>query len=218
MIYRLLAEKLSSSRKSVLLLGPRQTGKSTILKSLRPDLSINLANESEFLRHSVDARLLESLIISGVTRTIFIDEIQRIPSMLNVIQSILDNIPKGSIKFYLSGSSARKLRRGEANLLPGRLFTYSLSGLCAKELHYDVDIEKAMKFGLLPEPYLDSDPSFSQKLLESYSSTYLKEEIKAEALSRNIQGFARWIFSLLADLERSILRFVSSTQTTLLLS
>ena len=194
MIDRLIRAKIAKSSKSVLLLGPRQTGKSTLLKNLSPDVYVNLADEHEFLRHSSDAELLGSLITNTKTKTVFIDEIQRIPPMLNTIQGIVDDAnPKNSIKFYLSGSSARKLRRGQANLLPGRIFTYSLGGLCAKELNYKVNLDHALRYGLLPEPYLENNKDNCEKLLESYSSTYLKEEIQAEALSRNLQGFARFL-------------------------
>lgn len=194
MLDRLISKKILESSKSILLLGPRQTGKSTLLESLNPDLTVNLAMESEFLRYSSDIDILESLIESERPQLVFIDEIQRIPSMLNTIQAIIDKTKgKRPIKFLLSGSSARKLRRGHANLLPGRVFTYNLGGLSAKELEYKMDLKKALSKGCLPEPYFEKNSETSRKLLESYASTYLKEEIQAEALSRNIQGFARFL-------------------------
>lgn len=111
-IPRSLTESLKKSKKSILLLGPRQTGKSTLIKSLGPDLIINLANEREFLRHSTDIGYLESLIKEKKPKIVFIDEIQRIPNLLNTIQDIIDNWNKAP-KFFLSGSSARKLNRGK---------------------------------------------------------------------------------------------------------
>lgn len=192
MIARLLEAKLKKSSKSILLLGPRQTGKSTLIKNLKTDLIINLANESEFIKISSDPDLFESRIKSF--KRIFVDEVQRIPSLLNTIQEVIDNSKnKNPILFYLSGSSARKLRRGQANLLPGRLLTYNLGGLCLKELNYNVDFKKALSVGFLPELYLENNKSNSQKLLESYSHTYLKEEIQAEAVTRNLQGFMRFL-------------------------
>lgn len=192
MVNRRLASVLAASKKSCLLLGPRQVGKSTLFKSLAPEMSINLASESEFFRYSTDPELLETVVREQSPRTVFIDEIQRIPTLLNTIQAILDDSPHPP-RFYLSGSSARKLRRGHANLLPGRIFTYHLGGLAASELDYRVNLKKALAHGLLPEPYLTSDDRASEKLLRSYSGTYLKEEIQAESLARNISGFARFL-------------------------
>lgn len=196
MIDRLIFKKIRTTSKSVLLLGPRQTGKSTLLNCLKPDLTINLARENEFLRYSSDIDLFSNQIEGGSYRTVFVDEIQRIPGLLNTIQAIIDESKnKKSIRFFLSGSSARKLRRGQANLLPGRIFSYQLGGLCAAELDYRADTNRVLKYGFLPEVYLESDSSICEKFLESYSAIYLKEEIQAEALSRNIQGFARFLLT-----------------------
>lgn len=191
-IARLLAEAIRKSKKSILLLGPRQTGKSTLIQSLDPDLILNLANEREFLRHSSDVGYLESLIRGKKPKTVFIDEIQRIPTMLNTLQDIIDNWNMAP-KFYLSGSSARKLRRGQANLLPGRLFTYEMAGFCAKEFEYKLNLKKSLQYGFLPENYLNTDAAEIEKNLDMYSASYLAEEIKAEAATRNIQGFARFL-------------------------
>ncbi len=192
MVYRTLAKRLGESKKSCLLLGPRQTGKSTLLKSLVPDLFINLSSETEFFRFSSELDLLESLLEERKPDTVFIDEIQRLPSLLNTIQAILDDSKKPP-KFYLSGSSARKLKRGNANLLPSRLFLFELSGLCAGELGYGIDLKRALAYGTLPAPYLESDTRDRAKLLRSYAATYLKEEIQAEALARDIPSFARFL-------------------------
>jgi len=199
MVQRLLAQSIKETSKSVLLLGPRQTGKSTLLSSLRPDLTINLARENEFLRYSSDIDLFSNQIEGSNAKLIFVDEIQRIPGLLNTVQAIIDE-SKGrqSIRFLLSGSSARKLRRGQANLLPGRVLSYQMGGLCLRELNYSVDTARALKLGFLPEPYLESKFSEAEKLLSSYSATYLREEIQAEALSRNIQGFARFLTTMAA--------------------
>jgi predicted AAA+ superfamily ATPase len=195
MIGRLIAPKLEKAPKTILLLGPRQTGKSTLLRSLSPDLSIDLARESEFLDHSTDASLLESLLEAQKPETVFIDEIQRIPALLNTIQALLDEAKaRGKkLKFLLSGSSARKLRRGQANLLPGRIFSFHLGGLCAAELGNRLNIDKALRFGFLPEPCLEPDEEICAKLLSTYAAVYLKEEIQAESLTRNIAGFARFL-------------------------
>lgn len=197
MIKRLITQQIQSNKRSVLLLGPRQTGKSTLLSSLNPDLSINLARENEFLRYSANPDLFIDQVESSSAKVIFVDEVQRIPGLLNSIQALIDeNRSKRPLRFFLSGSSARKLKRGQANLLPGRVFPYQLSGLCAQELQYKVETKRALQFGFLPEPYFEQDDSVCAKLLTSYSALYLKEEIQAEALARNIQGFARFLLIL----------------------
>jgi predicted AAA+ superfamily ATPase len=123
-------------------------------------------------------------------KTVFIDEIQRIPSLLNTVQHLLDR--PGGPKFYLTGSSARKLRRGQANLLPGRIFTYELGPLAVTELGERFDINRALRTGLLPGVYAEKDPEAWRKLLRSYAGTYLREEVQAEALTRNMEGFSRF--------------------------
>jgi predicted AAA+ superfamily ATPase len=200
MIVRLLGSQIGSTRKSILLLGPRQVGKSTLLRQLKPDLTLNLAKENEFLRYSADPQLFFDEIQSAEAKVIFIDEIQRIPSLLNSVQALIDESQgKSELRFLISGSSARKLRRGQANLLPGRVLSYEMSGLCARELGYKVDLAKALKHGFLPEPFLETSSRQAEKLLQSYSAIYLKEEIQAEALSRNIHGFARFLLSIAAS-------------------
>lgn len=195
MITRLSTRLLEQSRKSILLLGPRQTGKSTLIRSLNPDLEINLARESTYLEFISQVDALEShLKANPKARTVFIDEIQRIPSLLNTIQAEIDAPEKGKIpKFFLTGSSARKLRRGHANLLPGRIGIYYLGPLAAAELHYEVETKRALSVGTLPDPYFLESQEEAKKLLRDYASTYLKEEIQAEALSRNLAGFARFL-------------------------
>ncbi len=206
MITRLLSSVLKESRKSILLLGPRQVGKSTLIESLKPDLIFNLNDDQVFLRFKSNAGELRE-VLNKSHRTVFIDEIQRHPTLLNTLQTIMDSSEfKGKIKFYISGSSARKLKRGHANLLPGRLFTYELGPLCAAELGYQLDCKKAMLYGCLPEVYLEKEIKFIEKLLSSYSGTYLKEEIQAEALTRNLEGYSRFIFAA-AEFSGHILDF-----------
>jgi len=194
MVSRLLAKLLVDSPKSVLLLGPRQTGKSTLLENLKPDLIINLNDDQTYLDFKSNPSEIYERLSATKAKTILIDEIQRHPTLLNTIQVLLDaDKSKKNLKFYISGSSARKLKRGQANLLPGRLFSYEISGLCAAELNYDFDANKALQYGTLPEPYLSKNDKFNQKLLQSYSAIYLREEIMAEAITRNLEGFSRFI-------------------------
>lgn len=178
---------------SILLIGPRQVGKSTLMKGLSPDLTINLANESTFLEFASDPGALEARLKHSKPKTIFIDEIQRLPSLLNTIQSILDDSKKGSVRFFLTGSSARKLRRGNANLLPGRVISLELGPLNLLELQDDFYLDRALRFGTLPGVYLANEDFQRELLLSSYGATYLKEEIQAEALTRDIEGFARFL-------------------------
>jgi len=191
MYNRLLGKYLKKASKSILLLGPRQVGKSTILNSLKPDLIINLAKEDEFFEFQGNHLELTSRMAATKAKIIYIDEIQRIPRLLNSIQAIIDENPK--IKFYLSGSSARKLKKGKANLLPGRLFTYHMNPLCLKEIGSDWNEQKAMQFGTLPGVYTLKSDFDRKKLLQSYANTYLKEEIQAESLVRSLDGFVRFI-------------------------
>ena len=190
---RYLIDIIRKSKKSVLLLGPRQTGKSTLIKSLKPDVEIDLSDEQKFLDHLKSPTLIKNL--SKNAKTIFVDEIQRIPSMLNTIQSLIDH--DKSLKFYLTGSSARKLKRGQANLLPGRIFNYQLGPMNITELGERVDIHKLLSVGALPGPYFEVDEQDAYKTLRSYAALYLKEEIQAEALTRNLEGFSRF-FEILA--------------------
>ena len=196
MLERLLKTTLLKQKKSILLLGPRQVGKSTLLLQLKPDLVINLAREREYLAHASNPGLLEELIGEAKPRQVFIDEVQRIPSILNTVQAIIDeNKGANAIRFLLSGSSARKLKRGQANLLPGRVITYSLGGLSSLELDGDLHLKKSMAYGFLPEVFLEKDAQQASDILLSYAGTYLKEEIQAELLVRNIQGFSRFLNS-----------------------
>ena len=191
MYNRIISSNIKRSSKSVLILGARQVGKSTLIKSLKPDLSINLSSEDEYFQFQSNNLELESRIAAKKPKTVFIDEIQRIPRLLNTIQAILDQNPK--IKIYMTGSSARKLKRGRANLLPGRLFTYQMSPLCLSEVNSHWDDTKAMQFGFLPGVFSHKIEHEKKKLLQSYANTYLKEEIMAESLVRGLDGFVRFL-------------------------
>jgi predicted AAA+ superfamily ATPase len=184
-----IRQKAEKLKKSVLLLGPRQVGKSTLLGGLSPTLSINLADEVQFRSHLKDPHLLRRQVeANGSKGFIFIDEVQRIPSILNTVQALIDE--KKFPPFLLSGSSARKLRAGQANLLPGRIFSYELFPLSFWELENDFNLEKALTVGTLPEVYL---AEYGPELLRNYIDTYLREEIKAEGLVRDVGTYARFL-------------------------
>jgi predicted AAA+ superfamily ATPase len=195
-IKRALGDILAGARKSFLLLGPRQTGKSTLVSSLKPTLAVNLAHEGTYLEFARNPRELEerlaALPAARGQQTIFVDEIQRLPSLLNTIQTLLDaSSPR--YRFFLTGSSARKLRRGKANLLPGRIFTYQMGPIVSRELDYNLDTGQALAHGTLPGILVENDRYAREKTLSSYAATYLKEEVQAEALARNLEGFARFL-------------------------
>lgn len=187
----MLKDHISKKHKSLLLLGPRQTGKSSLLRSFNPAITINLAKESEFQSHLKNSQLLEQMALSlneengGI---VFIDEIQRIPEMMNTIQALIDEHKK--IIFLLSGSSSRKLRQKEVNLLPGRIFSHYLFPLSFWELKKDFDLNKCLTRGSLPEIYL---ADYGPDLLSEYINGYLREEIMAEALVKNLASFSRFI-------------------------
>lgn len=191
MYTRILSAKIKKSSKSCLLLGPRQVGKSTLIKRLQPEITINLADESEYFLFQHNNLELESRLLSKSIKSVFIDEIQRIPRLMNTIQAIIDNNP--GIKFYLTGSSARKLRKGKANLLPGRIFTYHLAPLTISEFDKDWNENKTLQYGSLPGVHTSKNEQDMKKLLQSYANTYLKEEILAESLVRGVDGFVRFL-------------------------
>ncbi len=190
-IKRKIHSSLKTTKKNVLLLGPRQVGKSTLINSLSPDLTINLADEMELLKYSSHPDELSKIIQQSRPSTIYVDEVQRLPRILNTIQALIDADKK--MKFYITGSSARKLKRGGANLLPGRVLNFNLGPLVASELNYEMNTKQCLEIGTLPEAYLGGKTKDTIRLLQSYAANYLKEEIKAEALTRNLESFARFL-------------------------
>lgn len=192
MYQRLLGPVLRSNQRSALILGPRQVGKSTLLSSLRPDIAVNLASPRAFREYVSHPERLERELRAAPpgAKTVFIDEAQRVPALLDVAQVFLDEHP-GRFRFLLSGSSARKLRRGRANLLPGRVHAHRMHPLLACELGADFDLERALAHGTLPGIYAEPDPRLRSADLRSYADTYLREEIQAEILVRNLGGFSR---------------------------
>lgn len=189
---RFIIEQLHKSPKSVLLLGPRQVGKTTLMHALKADLTINLADEAEYRIFLTNFHELRDRIELHKAKTVFIDEIQRLPELLNTIQALIDE-KKSKLKFYLTGSSARKLKRGSANLLPGRIFNYRLGPLSLLDLNFKIDSYKALELGCMPEPYWMENKQYAQKLLSTYAATYLKEEILAETLIRDLHGFSNFL-------------------------
>jgi predicted AAA+ superfamily ATPase len=182
-------------RQSFFLFGPRQTGKTTLVKSCLPQHSftLDLLNTDRFLTLSRDPsqfrREVEFQIERRGVRCIFIDEIQKVPLLLDEVHSLIE---KYKCQFIMTGSSARKLKRGASNLLAGRAVERRLFSLLYDELKTDFDFEDAMRFGTLPA-LLDKTEEERVDFLRSYTSTYLKEEILAEGLVRNLGGYSRFL-------------------------
>ncbi len=190
MIDRMILPRLRRSKKSVLLLGPRQVGKSTLCQALNPSFSVNLADEALFLAYSKDpGRLRRELAARPRAVRVMIDEIQRVPSLLNTIQALVDEKP--GFQFLLTGSSARKLKRGGANLLPGRIVLEHLDPLNYWECGERFNLERCLRLGSLPGIFLDD--SSGEDVLDAYASVYLREEIQAEMTVKNIGGYARFL-------------------------
>lgn len=188
---RLLRARIAKSSKSVLLLGPRQVGKSTLCRSLGADLFVDLADESEFLSYTKDpARLKRECGALSGRVLVVVDEVQRVPSLLNTVQSIVDR-SQATVKFVLTGSSARKLKRGGANLLPGRIILEHMDPLSVLEIEGAVDLERALRVGMLPGIYWAEEDV--ERVLGTYAEVYLREEIQAEAATRNLGGYARFL-------------------------
>jgi predicted AAA+ superfamily ATPase len=120
---------------------------------------------------------------------VFVDEVQKVPALLDEVQALID---RGGVRFILTGSSARKLRRGGGNLLAGRAVTRRLHPLTGRDLGDRFDLGRALRFGTLPAVVTSSDEE-ARDLLRSYGETYLREEIQAEAVVRNLGGFARFL-------------------------
>ncbi|HXJ19175.1 MAG TPA: AAA family ATPase [Polyangia bacterium] len=188
---RLIRDRLARSPKSVLLLGARQVGKSTLMRSMGPDLVVNLADEALFLAYGKDpGRLGRELASLRKPSSVLIDEVQRLPTLLNSVQAQMDEGSRH--RFLLTGSSARKLKRGGANLLPGRIVLEHLDPLTIWELGPAFDLDKILARGALPGIYADAADTAAD-VLETYATTYLREEVQAEALIRNVGSYARFL-------------------------
>ncbi len=181
--------------KSYFLFGPRQTGKSTYVKSLlaSKDLYINLLPQRDFLHYAKSPGKMREEILAHLDRydnpLCVIDEIQKIPALLDEVHELIES--KG-IRFILTGSSARKLRRGGANLLAGRAYTYHLFPLTFPEAGDLFNLDRALRTGMLPALW-NSDSENPAEFLRSYAETYLKEEVAAEGLVRDIGPFAYFL-------------------------
>ncbi len=175
------------ARKSHFLLGPRQTGKSTLVRRQLPKArTYDLLDGAVYLALSQrPGRLAEEL--GPRDRLVVIDEVQRLPEILNEVHRLIEG---RGIRFLLTGSSARKLRRGGVNLLGGRARTRHLHPLTRRELASRFDLGRAIARGLLPSIYFSDDPGAD---LEAYAGTYLQQEVMAEGATRNVPAFSRFL-------------------------
>ena len=174
--------------KSFFLFGPRGTGKTTWVKKNFPKaLYLDLLESELFNDLLANPQRLENFIPSSLHDWIIIDEVQRVPELLNEVHRLIE---KEKRKFILTGSSPRKLRKKGHNLLAGRALSYSMHPLTTNELGRDFKLEHSLKYGHLPTVYVESQPN---KYLESYVRTYLEQEIQQEGLTRNLSAFSRFL-------------------------
>jgi len=172
-------------KKSFFLFGPRSTGKSTLIRAQLPQAKVyDLLDARVFARLSRRPTLLEEE--SSAQTLVAIDEIQRAPHLLNEVHRL---IARDQRRFLLTGSSARKLKRGATNLLAGRAWEARLTALTHDEIH-DFDLLRYLNIGGLPHVYPSPHP-FEE--LDAYCALYLQEEIQAEALTRNVPAFSRFL-------------------------
>lgn len=173
--------------RSCFLLGPRQTGKSTLLKQRFPEARyINLLEADVFREYSANPELLRQRL-KPADRRIIIDEVQKLPSLLDEAQALIDRDKQ--LRFVFTGSSARKLKRGHANLLAGRAWFARLHPLVSPEVEF-AQLERRLNTGGLPAVFDSRHPR--QDLL-AYVGSYLQEEIRGEALTRAIEPFSRFL-------------------------
>jgi len=174
--------------KSFFLFGPRGTGKTTWLKNNFPKaVYLDLLEAELYNDFLANPQRLENFIPNGFNGWIILDEVQRVPLLLNEVHRLIE---KRKLKFILTGSSARKLKQKDVNLLAGRALTYHLYPLTSLELKADFSLEHALQYGQLPATFSEID---KKRYLESYVSTYLREEIQQEGLARNLSTFSRFL-------------------------
>lgn len=178
-----------AGRETFFLWGPRLTGKTTLLREAYPDgLWIDLLKADEYRRYLERPELLREEITRGPRPSqVVIDEVQKVPALLDEVHWLHEH---RKIRFALCGSSARRVRRGAANLLGGRAVRYELHGLTAAEIGSDFDLVRLLNHGYLPSLYEADRP---ERLAAAYVGDYLKEEVAAEGLVRNLPVFSSFL-------------------------
>lgn len=188
-MYKRLLHLPANPENSFFLWGPRQTGKTTLLKSTYPGaMRIDLLKTDEMIRYTQQPSLLRQEVSAlDPGKMVVIDEIQKVPALLDEIHYL---IQEQNRVFGLCGSSARKVRRGRINLLGGRAVRYELLGLTSRELGNDFSLDRMLNTGPLPHHYLSRD---YRQLLRSYVQDYLREEILEEGLTRSLPVFSDFL-------------------------
>lgn len=173
---------------SFFLFGPRGTGKTFLVRQQFPDaLYLDLLDFSLYSQLQARPDRLDTFIPLDYTGLVIIDEVQRIPELLQQVHRLIE---QRKIRFLLTGSSARSLKRNGANLLAGRAHVYHLHPLIIQEIGAGFDLQHAVRYGLLPLSVTQSDP---ETYMRSYVQTYVKEEVLQEGLTRNIGAFSRFL-------------------------
>jgi uncharacterized protein len=181
--------------KSVLLLGPRQTGKTTLLARTTASLRVSLVAPGDRQRYEQEPKRLVAEIGAlprpgNAPPLVIIDEVQRVPALLDLVQHAIDS---RLARFVLCGSSARRLRRGgSVNLLPGRVVSLRLDPFTLEE-HAPSSLDDLLLYGSLPAVALEPSRPDRDADLRTYVETYLEEEVRAEAVVRNVGAFARFL-------------------------
>lgn len=177
-------------KQSFFLFGPRGTGKSTLVKRhFKEAIYVDLLDPEVFRNYSANPeRLKERLLAASGNATVVIDEIQKVPQLLSLVHSLIEQ--KAGWRFVLTGSSSRKLKRGGVDLLAGRALLCSLHPFMAAELGRGFSLAAALQTGLLPIVLDSAEP---KKVLQSYAALYLREEVQMESLVRNIGNFTRFL-------------------------
>ena len=177
-----------SSEQSYFLLGPRGVGKSYFVSNkYKKAILFDLLHFDTYTKFLISPHLLSDYIPSAFKGWVIIDEIQKIPGLLNEVHRLIE---KRKLKFILTGSSVRKLKSKNVNLLAGRALTEYMHPLTAEELESDFSLKKSLAYGHLPMAYNSRNP---KKFLSSYIHTYLKEEIQQESLTRSLPNFSRFL-------------------------
>jgi predicted AAA+ superfamily ATPase len=188
----MFSRHLERPGRSFFLFGPRGTGKTTWLRGvlpqalwfdlLRTQTFLDLSRRPDLFAKEVEARARGSWVV--------VDEVQRLPTLLHEVHALIAEHGR-TYRFALSGSSARKLKRSDVDLLAGRAINRQLFPLTAAELNFEFEVDRVLRYGLLPQ--IQSDPEYAVDALDAYVANYLREEIQQEALVRRLDAFARFL-------------------------
>jgi len=192
-VLKYIKRNLEFPKSHFLLLGPRGTGKSTLLKHhIKNSLYVDLLLTDNFREYSAKPEKLKNLIKAYPEKdVVIIDEIQKVPNLLSIVHSLIEE--KEGKQFILTGSSARKLRKQGTNLLAGRAYKKTLHPFTGMELKTKFNLEDALQYGLIPVVISSPD---KKEALKAYVELYIREEVMMEGLTRNIGNFTRFLESI----------------------